>query len=90
MPINKGIKKKIIEYLDSFLKPELKDLALPKPRIVHAIIGEEICGIGTIYNYYKMWRKTHLDDSRVYQHAVKYHVIEEDIYHEYKSIVPIL
>lgn len=49
MPINKGIKKKIIEYLDSFLKPELKDLALPKPRIVHAIIGEEICGIGTIY-----------------------------------------
>lgn len=41
-------------------------------------------------NYYKMWRKTHLDDSRVYQHAVKYHVIEEDIYHEYKSIVPIL
>jgi hypothetical protein len=62
-------KKRIFDYLDSFLAPDHLEYPLPKPRTIAK--SREI-PIKTVYINYYRWRKLHPDDFRVKAHRKKY------------------
>jgi hypothetical protein len=63
------LKKKLFDYLDTFLAPDHLEYPLPKPRHVSTVCN---ISINTVYRGYYDWRKLHPDDFRVKAHHKKY------------------